>query len=136
MPIVQVGTDPSSGFVRASTRVLLATALLALAPGCQTIRYTTDQAGGGGRFEEKAPFFLWGLVGEKEVQMSKLCPRGPARWYSQQTFWDGAFEVTTLGIYSPRTIVVECGNGAFYHLEPEANGQYQSSTSNNPDSTK
>jgi hypothetical protein len=136
MPIIQVGTDPSSGPVRASTRVLLAAALLALAPSCQTIRYTTGQSGGGGRIEQKAPFFLWGLVGEKEIQMGELCPRGPARWYSQQTFWDGAFEVTTLGIYSPRTIVVECGNGAVYHLAPEASGQFQSSLTENPDSRK
>ena len=98
--------------------VLLATGVLATAAGCKTIHYTTDHAGGGGRIEQRAPFYLWGLVGEKVVHMGELCPKGPARWYSQQTWPDSTLEKLTLGIYSPRTIVVECSNGAVYRSAP------------------
>jgi hypothetical protein len=79
-----------------------------LATGCYTVRFQSDLAPGGAKFEEKGNFFLWGLVGEKEVDLKKLCPAGPSRWQNQQTFVDGLLGVITIGIYIPRTINVEC----------------------------
>jgi hypothetical protein len=79
-----------------------------LATGCYTVRFQTDLAPGGAKFEEKGSFFLWGLIGEKEVNLKKMCPAGPARWQNQQTFVDGLIGAVTLGIYIPRTINVEC----------------------------
>lgn len=87
------------------------TAMLAaafLATGCYTTRFQTNLAPGGAKYEEKGNFFLWGLVGEKEVDLKKLCPAGAARWQNQQTFVDGLVGFVTLGIYIPRTIDVEC----------------------------
>jgi hypothetical protein len=87
------------------------TAMLAaafLATGCYTTRFQTNLAPGGAKYEEKGNFFLWGLVGEKEVDLKKLCPAGAARWQNQQTFVDGLLGFVTLGIYIPRTIDVEC----------------------------
>jgi hypothetical protein len=79
-----------------------------LATGCYTTRFQSNLAPGGAKFEEKGNFFLWGLVGEKEVDLKKMCPAGPARWQNQQTFVDGLIGAVTLGIYIPRTINVEC----------------------------
>jgi hypothetical protein len=79
-----------------------------LATGCYTTRFQSNLAPGGAKFEEKGNFFLWGLVGEKEVDLKKMCPAGPARWQNQQTFVDGLIGAVTLGIYIPRTITVEC----------------------------
>jgi hypothetical protein len=87
-------------------------ALLLCTTGCQTVHYTTGRNAGGGRVEQNAPFFLWGLVGEKVVNMNEVCPDGgAARWKNQQTFLDGFLGTITLGIYSPRTIVIECASG-------------------------
>jgi hypothetical protein len=88
------------------TAATLAAALLAT--GCYTTRFQSNLAPGGAKFEEKGNFFLWGLVGEKEVDLKKMCPAGPARWQNQQTFVDGLIGAVTLGIYIPRTINVEC----------------------------
>jgi hypothetical protein len=86
-------------------------AALFLATGCYTVRFQTNLPPGGAKYEEKGNFFLWGLVGEKEVDLKKLCPAGPARWQNQQTFVDGLIGTVTLGIYIPRTINVECTGG-------------------------
>jgi hypothetical protein len=88
------------------TAATLSAALLAT--GCYTTRFQSNLAPGGAKFEEKGNFFLWGLVGEKEVDLKKMCPAGPARWQNQQTFVDGLIGAVTLGIYIPRTINVEC----------------------------
>jgi hypothetical protein len=83
-----------------------------LLSGCQTVHYTTGRNAGGGRVEQNAPFFLWGLVGEKVVNLNEVCPQGgAARWKNEQTFLDGFLGFITLGIYSPRTIVIECASG-------------------------
>ena len=89
-----------------STAATIAAAILAT--GCYTVRFQTNLEPGGAKFEEKGNFFLWGLVGEKEVNLKKMCPAGPARWQNQQTFVDGLIGVVTIGIYIPRTISVEC----------------------------
>jgi hypothetical protein len=81
---------------------------LATATGCYTVRFQSTLPPGGDMYEEKGHFFLWGLVGEKEVDLRKLCPAGPSRWQNQQTFVDGLLGVVTLGIYIPRTVNVEC----------------------------
>ena len=99
-------------------RASLAGALLLLSSGCHTVRYSTNLPGGGGRTEQNAAFFFWGLVGTKVVNLKTLCPQGAARWSNQQTFLDGLLGVITLGIYAPRTIVVECSNGVAFHLAP------------------
>lgn len=87
--------------------------------GCFTVRYTTGQNPGGSRHEESASFFLWGLVGDKRVDLDSICPQGVARWQNQATFLDGFLAVVTLGIYSPRTVVVECTGGRAYRMTPD-----------------
>ena len=82
-----------------------------LVTGCYTTRFQSNLAPGGAKYEEKGNFFLWGLVGEKEVDLKKLCPAGAARWQNQQTFVDGLLGFITIGIYIPRTINVECTAG-------------------------
>jgi hypothetical protein len=91
--------------------------------GCYTVRYTTNQQPEGAHHEEGAPFFLWGLVGEKVVSLDTLCPQGVARWYNQMTFVDGLLSFITIGIYAPRTIVVDCAGGKAYRVTPEGKVQ-------------
>jgi hypothetical protein len=91
-----------------------------LATGCYTTRFQSNLAPGGAKYEEKGNFFLWGLVGEKEVDLKKLCPAGASRWQNEQTFVDGLLGFITIGIYIPRTIEVECTAGKAGALGGEA----------------
>jgi hypothetical protein len=89
-------------------RAMACLVALATATGCYTVRFQSSLPPGGAQYEEKGHFFLWGLVGEKEVDLKKLCPAGPSRWQNQQNFGDGVLGFFTLGIYIPRTVKVEC----------------------------
>ena len=90
-----------------------------LVSGCFTVRYNTDKSAVGTHHEEGADFFLWGLVGEKVVSLDSICPQGVARWYNEATFLNGFLYFITLGIYAPRTIVVECASGKAFRMTPE-----------------
>lgn len=99
--------------------VIFAIVVAAVLGGCYTVRYTTGQSPGGTHHEEGANFFLWGLVGEKSLNLETICPQGVARWQNQATFLDGFLSVITLGIYEPRTITVDCTGGSAHRLTPE-----------------
>lgn len=101
-----------------TTRMVAAAATLVLATGCYTARYQTSLAGGGARSEEKGHYFLWGLIGEKTVNLKQVCPNGAARWMNQQSFVDGLLGAITIGIYIPRTIEIECAGGKAEGWEP------------------
>lgn len=97
--------------------VVLAAA--ALGTGCYRNTYTTGLPQGGGTYVQKAPFFLWGLVGQKDVDMRRVCPNGVAWFQNRATFVDGLLNLVTFGIYSPLTIEVRCSSGQAYLLEPD-----------------
>jgi len=60
-------------------------------------------------YEESKTFFLWGLVGEHHVEVTKICDgKEPMQMQSQQTFVDGLLGAITLGIYAPHTAKVWC----------------------------
>lgn len=90
--------------------ILLAAALCAAAAlsGCQTIRYDTGRPASPRHVEQDIHFFLWGLSGKPVVDLEAACPEGAARWRSQATAGDWFIDVITLGIYNPRTVVIEC----------------------------
>jgi len=93
----------------------LAAALLA---GCYTISY--KGSAGASERSEWDNYFLWGLVGEANVDLQQMCPEGVAKWKSQQTFVQGLLGVVTLGIYVPRSVIAECGGGKAmnFQLDP------------------
>jgi hypothetical protein len=59
-------------------------------------------------YEESIDFYLWGLIGEKRIEISKICKNGALQMQSQQTFIDGLSSAITLGIYAPHTAKVWC----------------------------
>lgn len=62
-------------------------------------------------FERSYPFFMWGLAGEKEVNVADICQgKSPKQMQTQMTFIDGLLTGITLGIYAPRTVKVWCEN--------------------------
>jgi hypothetical protein len=102
------------------TRGVSAFAAVLLLSGCYTARYQTSLAPGGAKVDEKGHYFLWGLIGEKTVNLKQACPNGAARWMNQQSFVDGLLGAITLGIYIPRSIEIECAGAKADGWEPGA----------------
>jgi len=92
----------------------LAAALLL--SGCYTISYNGNRSAGGSEQSEWDNYFLWGLVGETNVDLQQVCPKGVASWKSQQTFVQGLIGIVTIGIYVPRSVIVQCGSGTAMEL--------------------
>ncbi|HEY8279398.1 MAG TPA: Bor family protein [Bdellovibrionota bacterium] len=60
-------------------------------------------------YEDSKSFFLLGIIGEHDVNISEVCGKNGARqMQSQRTFLDGFLTVITLGIYAPKTAKVWC----------------------------
>jgi len=54
-------------------------------------------------------FWLWGLIGEKNYEVSEICPKGRIfEIIINTTVSQSIFTVLSLGIYSPRTITIVC----------------------------
>jgi len=54
-------------------------------------------------------YFLWGIVGNNEEDIRTICPHGQAVMVRQDTGFAAYLDGTlTLGIYSPRNLVVGC----------------------------
>jgi hypothetical protein len=60
--------------------------------------------------ELRQNFFLFGLIGDKEIDLVDQCPRGVSGISEKFTFGDGVLTLITLGIYSPRTVLVNCSS--------------------------
>jgi len=81
--------------------------LLALA-ACHTVRLDAGRKPTQRRYETTVHFWFWGLGGKPHIDLEAACPEGVARFGSEATFGGWLAEVATLGIWSPRRVVVEC----------------------------
>lgn len=53
-------------------------------------------------------FFVFGLIGEASHDLKTICPKGVASYGDMFSPLDILFTVVSLGIYSPRTVIIEC----------------------------
>ncbi len=92
-------------------RFTLATlAALALA-GCHVVRYETGRPASPRVVTIPVTYWLWGLKGSHAIDLDAACPEGAARWESKATASNKLLGIVTLGIYVPRTVVIECAEG-------------------------
>ena len=96
--------------MRRALAVLVAVSLVALA-GCHNVRYDTGRPPSDRVVNVPVNFFLWGLVGQKVVDLDAACPEGAATWQNRATVTDALLDVITLGIWSPRTVSITCAEG-------------------------
>ncbi len=87
--------------------------------GCFRNTYTTGQPQGGGIYVQKAHFWIFGIVGQKTVDMGQVCPDGVAWFQNRLDFIDGFATCLTCGIYSPSTIEVRCASGQGWLMTPD-----------------
>ncbi len=94
-----------------SRTIFAVVAALALA-GCHAVRYDTGRPASQRRYEKTVHFFVWGLAGKPVVDLDAACPEGVARFRNDATALQWVAEVATLGLWSPRRVVVECAEGS------------------------
>lgn len=87
--------------------------------GCMKNTYMTGKAYGGGVYTQKASFFLWGLIGEKTVDLNQVCPNGAAWFQNRRSLGDGVVGCITCGLYQPVTLEVRCAGGQSYLAVPD-----------------
>lgn len=93
-------------------RIAAISAVVLAASGCATVTMTgegEERLKSAPTYQQNHAFFLWGLVGEHEVDVAHLCGQGNTRqMQTETTFVDGLLGTVTFGIYSPRTSRVWC----------------------------
>jgi hypothetical protein len=91
---------------------IIAALLLATLPGCFTYTFRDKRFEAGEKHDEWRSFFLFGIVGESEVNVSEFCPNGDAAEVAVGTN-GGTWLVSwlTLGIYTPDKVYVTCSAG-------------------------
>jgi len=92
-------------------RLALATLAAAALAGCHVVKYDTGRPASPRVVTIPVNFFVWGLIGDAVIDLDAACPEGAARWQNQATFGDAFFDVITVGIWSPRTVTIECAEG-------------------------
>ena len=96
--------------------------------GCYKATFIRDaQAIRGEEHDEWTSFFVFGLVGEQNLDVKQFCPDG--RFAEIQTganFLTGLVSLVTIGIYTPRKVYVTCASGsgsAMLELEADSHGR-------------
>jgi hypothetical protein len=89
-----------------------AVALMSLA--CHKHTFTV---GAGGNTEGEAAYDKWeshwffGIIGDSEVDVAKICPSGNATIKDQQSFLNGLVAAFVGIVWSPTTVTVHCDSG-------------------------
>ena len=78
-------------------------------PACYSVK-VDRQVTALDHVELRQNFFVFGLIGDKEVNLVEQCPRGASGFSERFTFADIILTVISLGIYTPRTVFVNCAN--------------------------
>jgi hypothetical protein len=96
-------------------RVLAAALACVSLTACRTVTIVSEKgalAEERPRYEESLGFGFWGLLGDHQVDVEKVCPGGhAAKLQTQSTATDELLAVVTLGLYMPRTARVWCAAG-------------------------
>ena len=94
-----------------SRAVLLLTCLVAL-NGCGYTYHFRDMTQiRGEEHNEWASYFIFGIVGDYEVNVKEFCPQGAAEVATGNNFATWFLRVITIGIYSPRKVIIRCSGG-------------------------
>jgi hypothetical protein len=86
--------------------------VMCLASACSTVTITPkgqSKLSIPPTYEDRMPFFLGGLIGEKDVDVKAVCKGKTVKQVqTQQVFMDSFLAVVTLTIYAPRTVKIWC----------------------------
>lgn len=93
-------------------RALVVLGFTSLVTGCgYTYHFRNVDQAPGEEHNEWASFFLFGIVGDYELDVRELCPQGVAEITTGTNFLTWLVSGVTLGIYTPRKVNVWCAAG-------------------------
>jgi len=96
---------------RTKLALLLLVCLFAL-EGCgYTYHFRDTTMLRGEEHNEWASYFIFGIVGDYEVNVKEFCPQGAAEIATGNNFATWLLRAITLGIYSPRKVIIFCSAG-------------------------
>jgi hypothetical protein len=64
--------------------------------------------------------WIFGLIGDENVDISKLCPSGNATIHEETDFLNGLVAAFVGGIYNPTTVTVRCEGGGMSEIQLSA----------------
>lgn len=106
------GSKNPSAFSRILRTAISIGLLAAALPGCFTYIFQDKRYKAGEVQDQWRSFFLFGLIGEAEVNVEDFCPDGEAAEVAVGS--NGATWLVswlTMGIYTPNKIYVRCAEG-------------------------
>ncbi len=104
---------------RTHAALALGALVLVLASGCYRTTYVTGMGMGGPVAQERVNFFLFGIIGEADVDVQELCPDGVGWMQNRMSFVDLLLGLVTLNLYAPRTVELHCSKGTAFLLTPD-----------------
>lgn len=82
--------------------------LMLLSAGCHTMHFDVVDRPHAMVVEQRNDYFLWGLVPQEEVDVSRSCPNGITALREETTFLNGICHLLTLGIWAPQSVSFYC----------------------------
>jgi hypothetical protein len=94
-------------------RALLFVGFAALASGCYRQVVNTGRAPAPTTVNKPwTATWLWGLVPAQAIDVTQQCPGGIATVTTQQSVPNGLATIVTLGLFTPRSVTVQCAQSA------------------------
>lgn len=93
--------------MRTALRLLFVFSMLGVS-GCYQMNLNNGAAGGA-PVERRQHLFALGFYGDPDIDLQRECPSGVANVATRFTAEDVLLTIASVGIYAPRTVVVECG---------------------------
>ena len=99
--------------------LVLSLALIFVLTGCFKHTFTVGKGAPGGKvvYKEWHSHWLYGIIGEKNVELDKLCPSGNATIHEKTSFVNGLIGALIGIIYYPTTVTIECAEGGRTEIE-------------------
>lgn len=88
-------------------RIIPFLAVLTSLSGCYNLSLQSGPTGGK-LIERRHNLFALGFYGDPTVDLKRECPGGVGNVSSRFTAQDVLLTVASIGIYSPRTLTIEC----------------------------
>lgn len=96
--------------MRIAQRLFLICSMLVVS-GCYQLNLKNGAAGGA-PVERRQNLFALGFYGDPDIDLQRECPNGVANVATRFTAEDVLLTIASVGIYAPRTVVVECGRNS------------------------
>jgi hypothetical protein len=98
--------------------ILVALGLLFLA-GCFKHTFTVGTGAESGKvvYHHWHHHWLFGIIGEENLNMAEICPSGNATIHSEMSFLNGIVDLLIGFIYSPTTVTIRCDDGTQTEVE-------------------